>query len=94
MLTKTNELLQGEIISKEIIDSIFNKLEDQILDRSSICLDLKKITFISVYFLERLEKLVQRAKDLSVQIQITNVPPAIYKVFQVGRTIDILNACS
>ena len=44
-------LLQGQIISKETIDLIFNDLENQLLDKVEIMIDLKNVTFISTYFL-------------------------------------------
>lgn len=94
MLTKINELLQGEMISKEATDQIFNHFENQLLDREEIVLDLERVNFISVYFLERLEKLIQRAKNLNIKVKITNVKPAIYKVFQVGRVKEVLELCS
>ena len=89
-----NELLVGEIISNNIIDDIFNKLENDLLDRKEITLDFSKVVFISVYFLERLENFANRAKDLSVNIQILNTQPSIYKVFQVARVKNILEVCS
>lgn len=92
MHTKIN-LLQGKIISKEIIDTIFNDLDKQLLARKETSLDLGKVTFISVYFLERLEKLVSKAIELNVKVQIKNVQPSVYKVFQVSRIKEILEAC-
>ena len=95
MLTKQSlvDSLSGEIISKETIDLVFSNLENQLLDKKEISYDFQKITFISVYFLERLENLINKAKELSVKIQILNVQPAIYKVFQVARTKSILEIC-
>ena len=96
MLTKTpniNDLFKGEITSNEVIDNIFNSLENQLLDRKEISLGLGEVTFISVYFLERLEKVVTGAKELNVKIQITNVQPSVYKVFQVARVKSILEIC-
>src|SRR3989338_3568642 len=86
-------LLQGEMTSKKTIDVIFNDFENQLLDRREIIIDLKKIVFVSVYFLERLEKLVERAKNLNVEIKIINVSPDVYKVFQVGRLKTVLDVC-
>ena len=86
--------LQGEIISKEVIDNIFNSLENDLFDRKEITLDFSKASFISVYFLEGLENFVNRAKDLNVNIMLTNVQPGIYKVFQVARSKDIVGICS
>ena len=95
MPTKQNlsELLCGEIKSKETIDVIFHDLENQILDKREVAVDLKKVTFISVYFLERLEKIIEKAKKLSVEIKIVNVNPNVYKVFQVGRVNTVLKVC-
>lgn len=95
MPTKQNiaAMLEGKITSKEIIDVIFNDLENQLLDKREVNLDLKKVTFISVYFLERLEKFVEKGKSLSVEIKITNVNPDVYKVFQVGRLSQVLSVC-
>ena len=86
-------LLDGEVKSKETIDIIFNDLENQLLDKREVAVDLKKVSFISVYFLERLEKFVDKANELSVKIEIKNVSPEIYKVFQVGRLKTVLSVC-
>ena len=88
-----SELLCGEIKSKEVIDVIFDELENQLLDKREIAVDLKKVAFVSVCFLERLERFIEKAKDLSVEIKIINVNPEIYKVFQVSRVNIVLNAC-
>ena len=95
MRTKQNlsELLYGEVKSKETIDVIFNDLENQLLDKREIIVDLKNVSFISVYFLERLEKFVEKGKSLSVEIKIINASPEIYKVFQVGRLKTVLSVC-
>ena len=87
------DLLQGEMTSKEAIDLIFSDLENQILDKREVTVDLKKVAFISVYFLERLEKIIEKAKKLSVEIKIINVNPNVYKVFQVGRVKVVLSVC-
>lgn len=87
------DLLKGEITSKEAIDTIFNSLEKDLLDRNEISLDFKDVSFISVYFLERLEAFVNRAKDLSVKVQINTVQPSICKVFQVAKAKSILEVC-
>ena len=81
------------MLTKETIDIIFNDLENQLLDKREILLDLKKVIFISVYFLERLEQFAKRAKSLSVEIKIINVNPSVYKVFQVGRVNTVLKVC-
>lgn len=92
MKAYVDNLLQGKMISKEKISSIFNDLGKQILDKREITIDLQKVTFISVYFLERLEEFVERAKTLNVVVRITNVQPSVYKVFQVGRVKEIINS--
>ena len=84
------ELLQGEIISNSVIDFIFSSLEKGLLDRSETILNFMDVTFISVYFLERLEQFIERAKDLTVQVRLINLKPSIYKVFQVAKSKDIL----
>ena len=84
-------LLKGEITSNEVIDSIFNALENELMDKKEIMLEFKNVLFISTYFLERLERLIQRAKDLNVKVQIANVQPAIYKVFQVARVKEVFS---
>lgn len=89
-----DDMLRGEITSSETIDTLFNTLENDLLDRKEIEINLKNVSFISVYFLERLEKLIQRGKDLNVKVQISNVQPTIYKVFQVARVKDILTVCA
>ena len=95
MPTKQNiaDLLQGEMVLKETIDVIFDNLENQLLDKREVTIDLKKVTFISVCFLERLEQFVEKAKSFSVEIEIFNVNPDVYKVFQVGRLKTVLNVC-
>ena len=69
-------------------------LTDVEMLQGEITLDFQRVTFISVYFLERLEKFVSRAKDLNVKVQIKNVQSNIYKVFQVAKVKDILNYCN
>ena len=78
-------LLSGELISNKVIDVIFNSLEEDLLDKRELELDFKSVSFISVYFLERLENFVIRAKDLQVNIKLFNVSPGITKVFRVAR---------
>lgn len=74
-------------------DLLFNHLESQLMDNSEVSIDLTKIDFITVQFLEKLESLLQKAKELKVQTKIINVKPEIYKVFQVNRNKDILAVC-
>ena len=78
-------LLDGELKSKETIDLIFSRLEDQIFDRKKIFINLSRVNFISAYFLEKLEKLFIRAKELEVEITLENMSPLVCKVFQVAR---------
>ena len=92
--TGERDLLQGEIISSEVVDLIFNSLENKLLDRNELLIDFQYVTFISVYFLERLEKLINKARELNVKIKIVNVQSSIYKVFQVARGKDIISICS
>ena len=87
------EMLQGELISHEVINSLFNVLENWLIDRKEVSLDFQNLTFISTYFLEMLEQFVQKAKGLNLKIQIFNVQPQIYKVFQVARSRNILEVC-
>lgn len=84
-------LLKGQITTDETSNKIFDLLENQLLDGKKINLDLKEVTFINVSFLERLERLVQKAKELNIEIKINNVCPSIYKVFHVARNRDILS---
>lgn len=95
MPTKQNitDLLKGEMKSEETIDVIFTDLENQLLDKREVAVDMKKVDFISVYFLERLERLVEKANGLSVKIEIKNISPEIYKVLQVGRLKLVLDVC-
>lgn len=93
MTLNISDLLQGKMVLKETIDFIFNSLENQLMDRNEVTVDMKKVTFISTFFLERLEKLVDKANELKVQIKIINVSPEIYKVFQVGRVKAVLGVC-
>ena len=88
-----SDVLQGQIISKETIDLIFNDLENQLLDKVEIMIDLKNVTFISTYFLERLEALIEKSIKLNVRVKIVNINSGTYKVFQVGRVKNILNSC-
>ena len=92
MLTK--ELFSSEMISNEEIDNAFNILENQALDQIEITVDFKSLTFISVYFLDKLESFLKKAKELNVKVRIINVQPNIYKVFQVGKVKNILEICS
>lgn len=85
---------QDEMTSKDKIDFIFNSLNTKLLDDKEITLDFSKITFISVYFLERLEQFVFRAQDLGVTLKIINVQPSIYKVFQIAKSKGILQTCN
>lgn len=87
-------LLEGEINSSEKVDNIFNTLESQLLDNNELIVDFEDVSFISVYFLERLENFTQGARKLAVKIRLINVQPSIYKVFQVARVKDILESCS
>lgn len=87
-------LLEGEIDSKEKVDNIFNALESQLLDSNELNVDFEDVSFISVYFLERLENFTQGARKLAVKIRLINVQPSIYKVFQVARVKNILESCS
>ena len=94
MLIRDKDLLQGEITSNKVIDLIFNSLKNQLLDQNELLIDFQRVTFISVYFLERLERLVNRAKELNVKVKIVNVQPSVYKVFQVARSKDVISICS
>ena len=89
-----NEQLKGEMASNEVIDNIFNTLENNLMDGKKADLDLKNVTFINVHFLERLEKLVQKAKELNIEVKIRNVCPSIYKVFHVANDKDIISVVS
>ena len=90
------DLLQGEMTSKEVVNKLFDELDGELLDRNqqNIVLDFEKVIFISVYFLERLENLVHKAKELNVRVQINNIQPSVYKVFQVARVKNILEVCN
>ena len=83
-----------QITSNKTIDVIFNDLENQLLDKREITVDMKNVYFISVYFLEKLEKLVEKTKKLNVEIKIINISPDVYKVFQVGRLKTVLSVCT
>jgi anti-anti-sigma regulatory factor len=58
-----------------------------------LVLDFSGCQFVTVDGLEWLEELLLRASSLSSNIQITNVEPAIYKVFKVARIEHVLKAC-
>lgn len=92
-IQNVESLLVGEMNSNEVTDLIFNSQEELLLRKEDISLNFKNITFVSVYFLERLENLVERALDLNVKVNITNIQPSVYKVFQVARIESILQAC-
>ena len=85
------DLLHGELISNEVIDLIFTNLGNQILDQKEVIVDLKDVTFISVYFLERLELFLEKVKELNAIIKIINVQPTIYKVFRVSKVKAVLD---
>jgi anti-anti-sigma regulatory factor len=87
------DLLQGEIKSDKQVKDILDILDKDILDKKEVSIDFKNVRFISVYFLERFEQLINRAIDLGVDIRILNVQPNIYKVFQVARLKKILALC-
>lgn len=95
MLTENNTIiiLQDKLILKETVDVVFNNLENELLDKKKLIISMEKVVFISVYFLEKLEKIVEKARSLNMEIKIINVNPEIYKVFQVGRLKNILNIC-
>ncbi|MBI3590261.1 MAG: hypothetical protein HY094_02645 [Candidatus Melainabacteria bacterium] len=86
-------LFNGEMTSNEVIDSAFSLLENQALDRNEILINFQNLVFVSVYFLEKLESFIEKAKKLNVKVQIKNVPPSIYKVFRVARVNEILKLC-
>lgn len=88
----SNESISA-ITSNEIIDKAFHSLENELLDGKKITLDFTRVTFISVYYLERLEQFVDRAKDLGVSFRIINILPSIYKVFQVAKVRNIIGVC-
>ncbi len=90
---EVSEMMQEEMNTQESGESFFNLLDKKVLDRREIFLDFKKISFISVYLLERLTQFVTRAKDLNVKVKIVNLSPTIYKVFQVARVKNILEVC-
>ena len=89
----TADLLQGKLILKQTIDVIFNDLENQLLDKREITVDFLKVTLISVYFLERLERFIEKGKSLGTEIKVINVSPDVYKVFQVARLKTVLSVC-
>ena len=88
-----NDVLKGEMITNDVIDLIFNDLEEQLLDKKEVTVDLKNVNFISVYFLERLERFIEKGKSLGTEIKVINVSPDVYKVFQVARLKTVLSVC-
>lgn len=94
MTENINEILIGEITSSEVVNKIFNSLESDLMDGKKVNIDMSNVTFIGVSFLERLEKFVDKAKELNVEIKIKNVCPDIYKVFHVARDKNILSVVS
>ncbi len=91
MVDNVNEILIGEIASNEVVDKIFNSLDNDLMDGKKLSIDMSNVTFISVFFLERLEKFIQKAKELNVEVKMKNVYPSVYKVFHVARNKDILS---
>ena len=89
-----SNLLQGELKSNEVIDQIFQDLDNQLLDKKDITINLQKVTFISVRFLEKLENFILKAQELQSQLKIVNVQPSVYKVFQVAKAKDVLSVCT
>ena len=92
-MVNVNELVKDQMTSVDLIGQLFSQFEKELINNKDICLDFKDVNFISVPFLERLEKLVLRAKDLDARIKIVNLTPSIYKVFQVAKVKDVLQVC-
>ncbi len=90
-MNNIQEQLKGELTSDEVVNDIFNTFESELMDGKNLIIDLEKVTFINVRFLERLEMLTNKAKELNIKISIKNVLPSIYKVFHVARNRDILS---
>ena len=87
-------MLSGEIKSDEAVGVIFSRLQERLMDEKELVIDMSEVSFISVSFLDRLEKLLLQANELSTDVRITNVQPTVYKVFRVARIKSILQACS
>jgi hypothetical protein len=61
--------------------------------KADLKLDFVDCTFISVDGVEWLEEMLMRAGSLSAEVELTNVPPSIYKVFKIARIDSIVKAC-
>ena len=92
-LIKINEMIHEDINSHNVVDLLFNKLDDKLLDCKEFAIDFNGVNFVSVYFLERITQFVTRAKDLNVNIKIINLSPSIYKVFQVAKVQSLIDVC-
>ena len=94
MVENVTEILTGDITSNEVVDKIFNSLNNDLMDGKKVCIDMSNVTFINVSFLENLEKFVDKAKELNIEVKIKNVYPNIYKAFHVARDKNILSVVS
>lgn len=92
-LQNIEDIFQGEMLIHESIESKFDLLEKILLDRRELSLNFQQVSFISVYFLERLEKFLALALKANVQVTIKNISPSIYKIFQVAKSSNLLEAC-
>lgn len=87
--------MKDRVINTEnLIDSMFSKLESELVGNKEINIDFQQVTFISVSSLERIEQFIERAKEFNVVVKLQNVNPSVYKVFQVARAKYILNIVS
>ena len=80
------ELLKENFETKETIDELFSKIYSKMFKGVEITLDLEGLAIVSAYFLDRLENLMIRAKELETKILLVKIPSHI------SKAIHILNS--
>lgn len=88
MRTRTVFLVPPQLM--RVMDEVDRTLATGNVD---VTLDFATCHFISVEGVEWLEELLLRASSLSANVELTNVPPSIYKVFKIARHDAIVRAC-
>ena len=77
------ELLKGSFEKKEMVDQLFSRLQSKMFKDSEIILDLEEGVLVSAYFLNKLENLIIRSKELETKVSLTNISPQISKCLHV-----------
>lgn len=87
---KTQTVFQVPPQLMRVMDEVDRTLATGNVD---VTLDFSTCHFISVDGVEWLEELLLRTSSLSATVELTNVPPSIYKVFKIARIDAIVRAC-